>query len=410
MRDASMSNKATKKAPNVEERPTHYRVRIARRDATGTLQKYTQKFYWSDAQQSKKQALAKARAFATSEISHLMTEGKPRSSVGKNLTVRDLVKRYETEGLPKLKNGRSTASMITVILSTFDDPRTGQPVEYFGNILAMGADKLTAKTLLGDDETSFVSIYKATRPNKAKEPAKGTIRKYVNAFGSVYTYAINVLEIDVEHPLKGKRKHHGLEVADFRDTVVGDTDFEKVLAHLKNGKKTKKRKEVIAVVQILHGAACRRGEIVHLQKQNVLKEEGQFMKLIFPDTKNGEKRIIPLQEKEEGILNEILKNVPEDRDNVFTIQPDSVTQAWGRAREELKKKLKEPKARIHDLRHTAISYLAGEAEIPIQDLAKITGHKDLNSLNRYYHKTAERLGQQVKEAEERLKAKNHKAS
>jgi integrase len=45
---------------------------------------------------------------------------------------------------------------------------------------------------------------------------------------------------------------------------------------------------------------------------------------------------------------------------------------------------------FHDLRHIGTSRLAKIYKNPL-DLKRVTGHKDLKSLDRYYHTTAEEL-------------------
>jgi integrase len=48
---------------------------------------------------------------------------------------------------------------------------------------------------------------------------------------------------------------------------------------------------------------------------------------------------------------------------------------------------------LHDLRHEATSRLA--RIYPVHELARITGHKTLGMLMRYYHPTAEELGERL---------------
>ncbi|GAB2575489.1 hypothetical protein ISP15_12810 [Dyella jejuensis] len=133
-----MARKATK-AQNIEERPTHYRVRISRKDVNGNVQKLRETFYWGEGK-TKLQALAKAEAFARSEVASLLVDGKIRRDVETNYTLRDLIIRYQEEGLPLLKNGGwSTSSHLNVILSTVE--KDGKVVEYFGALLSKKAEK-----------------------------------------------------------------------------------------------------------------------------------------------------------------------------------------------------------------------------------------------------------------------------
>jgi len=50
---------------------------------------------------------------------------------------------------------------------------------------------------------------------------------------------------------------------------------------------------------------------------------------------------------------------------------------------------------LHDLRHVATSRLAKLYPNPL-DLKRVTGHKDIKSLDRYYHTTAQELVKRVR--------------
>ena len=53
---------------------------------------------------------------------------------------------------------------------------------------------------------------------------------------------------------------------------------------------------------------------------------------------------------------------------------------------------------FHDTRHEATTRLA--KKLPIQDLAKVTGHKDLKMLMRYYNPTVQELAQRLNELDD----------
>ncbi|MFT8775501.1 MAG: tyrosine-type recombinase/integrase [Gluconacetobacter liquefaciens] len=53
---------------------------------------------------------------------------------------------------------------------------------------------------------------------------------------------------------------------------------------------------------------------------------------------------------------------------------------------------------FHDLRHEATSRLARLLPNPL-DLKRVTGHRDLKSLDRYYQPVPESISKQIEEAE-----------
>ncbi|HCZ9307537.1 MULTISPECIES: site-specific integrase [Vibrio] len=68
-----------------------------------------------------------------------------------------------------------------------------------------------------------------------------------------------------------------------------------------------------------------------------------------------------------------------DTDPIFPYKPDSVGSAW----RSLMKELNIEDLHFHDLRAEAICRLF-EANLSLAEIAKISGHRDLNTLNNYY--------------------------
>lgn len=126
--------------------------------------------------------------------------------------------------------------------------------------------------------------------------------------------------------------------------------------------------------------AMRAGEIASLKWENI-----NLIKRIavLPDTKNGDKRIVPLSLKAIEILNGLDKNGL----NVFQLQSSYViTDAFRRA----VKRAGISGLRFHDLRHEAVSRLF-EKRLNVMEVASISGHRSLQMLQRYTHLRAEEL-------------------
>ena len=56
---------------------------------------------------------------------------------------------------------------------------------------------------------------------------------------------------------------------------------------------------------------------------------------------------------------------------------------------------------FHDSRHEATTRIA--QLLPIQDLSKVTGHKDLKMLMRYYNPTVSEIAERMRQAQQRAK-------
>lgn len=186
------------------------------------------------------------------------------------------------------------------------------------------------------------------------------------------------------------------------------------LPKVRNRRKRRIRKDELAAViaasesvefpdfaRLLCETAMRRGELQALTWENV---NLRTRTALLPDTKNGEDREIPLSKAAAAIL----RGRPTPHEGrVFTITADAFSKAFRRARararkrylDECKARGRHPSARflvdmkMHDERHEATSRLA--AKLHILDLAAVTGHKDLRTLQRYYHADAKKLAKQI---------------
>ena len=149
--------------------------------------------------------------------------------------------------------------------------------------------------------------------------------------------------------------------------------------------------------------AMRRSEIAGMTWDRVdLKKRT----VVIPETKNGERRIVPLSTEAVRILSSLPRKIDGE---VWGMEPDSITQAFlralARARKAYEKECEEKKEKpdpaylvgltFHDLRHEATSRFFEKGLNPMQ-VAAITGHKTLQMLKRYTHLKAEDLAEMLK--------------
>ena len=139
------------------------------------------------------------------------------------------------------------------------------------------------------------------------------------------------------------------------------------------------------IVRFAIHTALRQGEIVGLRWADIdfAKRTAVVRGAAGTVTKNGEVREVPLLPAAVDILNGLTRSVS---GRVFPIDQNALKMRYRRA---------VMRAGIvgltfHDLRHIGTSRLAKVYPNPL-DLKRVTGHKDLKSLDRYYHTTAEEL-------------------
>lgn len=128
----------------------------------------------------------------------------------------------------------------------------------------------------------------------------------------------------------------------------------------------------------------------------------------LPDTKNGEKRAVPLSPEAIRILSGLVRRI-DAHVWEFESRGMGITQAFrravSRARAAYEKECEEKRSKpdpaflvdltFHDLRHEATSRFFEKGLNPMQ-VAAITGHKTLQMLKRYTHLKAEDLAELLK--------------
>jgi integrase len=123
----------------------------------------------------------------------------------------------------------------------------------------------------------------------------------------------------------------------------------------------------------------RRSEILGLRRLDVdLPNE----RILLPQTKNGDGRIVYLNQLAQAVFAS-LPETPESKptDRFFAdVSPEQVSVAFARAC----RKANIEDFRIHDLRHTAASWLRMSGA-DIHAVAQLLGHKDLRMAARYQH-------------------------
>lgn len=155
----------------------------------------------------------------------------------------------------------------------------------------------------------------------------------------------------------------------------------------------------------------RQGELLGLDWADVHIKESW---VTARDTKNGEDRDIPLTPAAASVLREVRGDEINKKGPVFSLTGNALTRRWRRALERAKalyladcrKNDTQPDPsflkdlRWHDLRHVAITRLA-EIVPDTLELSRITGHKTLGMLRRYYNPhakdIAEKLAQRLAE-------------
>jgi integrase len=144
------------------------------------------------------------------------------------------------------------------------------------------------------------------------------------------------------------------------------------------------------IVGLAVSTGMRRSEILGLRWLDLDLEHGRLM---LPQTKNGEGRIVYLNQ----IAVASIESLPSSEnwrttDRLFPdIGPDQISVAFGR----VCKKVGIEDFSFHDLRHTAASWMRMKGA-DIHTVAQLLGHKDLRMAARYQHLSPQFLSEAVR--------------
>lgn len=233
------------------------------------------------------------------------------------------------------------------------------------------------------------------RDDRLKAVANATVTRELAIFSHAFNMARKEWGMEnLQNPIEVVRKP---KLPEGRDRRLHPGELDAILAASESD-------ELQAIIMLNLETAMRRGAYAKLLWQNVHLEK-QYLFLPGPDTKNGTGHMVPLSSRAIALL----KKLPRSGNaRVFSMRADSITQAFGRARDraraDYEKACKEKgtkpnenflkNLRFHDLRHEATSRLFEIGLNPIE-AASVTGHKDLRMLKRYTHLKAEDLAKKL---------------
>lgn len=165
-----------------------------------------------------------------------------------------------------------------------------------------------------------------------------------------------------------------------RDRRLKEGELEKILKNLAND-------ELKTIVLLAVQTGTRRGEIAGLTWDMVdLKRRI----ITLSDTKNGQKREVPLSTNVVTLLQKHISNAVNINKTVFSCGPDWISQAFRNACKAASIR----DLHFHDLRHEAISKLF-EAGLSTEEVKKISGHKTYSQLARYTQITPQHIIQKL---------------
>lgn len=217
------------------------------------------------------------------------------------------------------------------------------------------------------------------RDERLREVNPATVIRELAYLSAIINHARREWGIHTENPIASIRKPAS---PPGRDRVLSEEEEPRLLEALRPVARRNRWMQPLVVLAL--ETAMRRGELLALRWEDINLANRVA---VLHKTKNGDGRVVPLSSKAVLVLGDLPRSIT---GRVFPIQAFSVAAAFKRAvsRSGI------GNLRFHDLRHTAITRLAGRLPNVIE-LAAVSGHRSLRMLQRYYHPKAEDLARKL---------------
>jgi integrase len=329
----------------IETRGRRYRARVRIKGfppQSAAFERLTDARRWA---QHTEAAIREGRRFETSEA--------------RKHTAAELIDRYLRDVIPQKKlNSRGT--------------QKAQLLWWKGQIGAYLLSNITPALLVDcKDRLAFIDKER----NTLRSPS--TVVRYLAVMSHAFTMAVREWGWMHENPMRRVTKPK-----EPRGRVRFLSDEER--ARLLEASRTVECPYLYTIVVVALSAGMRHGEIMNLRWSDVDLMKGR---IILQDTKNGDRRNVPLT----GHALEQIENLSKLRriDTTYLFpntnhgekaRPYEIRKSWNTAL----KKAEIDNFRFHDLRHSTASYLAMNGA-SLSEIAEVLGHKTLQMVKRYAH-------------------------
>ena len=283
-----------------------------------------------------------------------------------DMSFADLIQLYAEKVTPHKRGGRVEVVILNSYIKSF--PRLmKKPVNQLGQL----------------DMIQF-------RDERLKKVKSATVARDLGLLSAVFKYARQELRIMTNSPLDDVAKP---KQSVSRNRRISQDEIDRILEAFKyDGRSqpiTKKQQTAWAFLFAIE-TAMRASEITGLKWANVYDKHVELEL-----TKNGTARKVPLSKRAIELLS-CMKGI--DETDVCTLKNNVADGEAGRGglsayfNQVVTGRLKIENLTFHDTRHEAISRMVKNAKLPVEVLAKITGHKTISILiNTYYNPDIEEL-------------------
>lgn len=297
-----------------------------------------------------------------------------KTSQSKKRTLADALARYEAEILkPK---GKKKAVNQRIHLTWWKDQLGAYTLADISTALIV---EQRSKLMKHDDD------------DKGRAIGNSTANRYTTSLSHVFSVAMSEWEWVESNPVSRVKK---LKEPRGRVRFLSDEEREALLEACE----ASDNKMLYMVVVLALSTGARKMELLSLRWKDVdLKRQV----ITLHETKNGERRVLPLQGRAFSLMTAHSKVRSLRSDYVFASekknQPTDMRTSWVTAL--VRAGIED--FRFHDLRHSAASYLAMNGA-SLAEIAEVLGHKTLQMVKRYAHLSEAHTSKVVASMNERI--------
>ena len=248
-------------------------------------------------------------------------------------------------------------------------------------ILSWWKDKLGAYTLAAVAAKPAILASARDDLMTKEDLSPATTNRYLAALSKAFTNAVQEWHWLRDNPLRNIGK---AEEPRGRVRYLSDDERGRLLEECKKSD----YKPLYLMVLFAITTGMRRGELLGLRWQDVDLERRLA---VLQDTKNGDRRSVPIVPEVAELLREHGKVRKLGNDQIFTSDGASEVWRFDKAWYAALKTAKVKEFRWHDLRHTAASYLAMSGATTAE-IAAVLGHRTLQMVKRYAHLSDQHTG------------------
>jgi integrase len=264
---------------------------------------------------------------------------------------------------PEYRNGKKISGLRSARTVKI---RIDALTDYFGS--------MRLKEITITDIETFKSLRLRTKTQYGRERSISAVNRELEVLQGMMRYAVSKGWIE-KSPFENATSPIILKSAETRrKRTLSEDEETKLLSACLCGKRQHIRPLIIAGID----TGMRLGELLSLQWGDVDLDEGQInLRAIV--TKTNEARSIPISDRLAIELEALRQKYP-GRESVFNIV--TIQKSWGSAVKEAGL----DDLHFHDLRHSFCTRLLAQG-MPLEEIAKISGHADINTLYRTYINT-----------------------